>query len=361
MKPIKIIISGGGTGGHLFPALAIAEEIKFRFKDTKILFVGAIGKIEMTKVPEAGHKIIGLWVDGFQRKFSLKNLLFPAKLFFSIIKSLFIIINYKPNLVIGTGGFASGPILFIANLFNIPSLIQEQNSYPGITNKLLSIGAEKIAVAYEGLERYFPKEKIVITGNPIRKSIENSTIDSVKSKKYFNLNIKKGTLVVLGGSLGSKRINQLIAEKLNWFKSLNFQVIWQCGSLYYNKYKNLETADIVIRPYFNEMGNVYAAADFIISRAGAVSISELSCIGKPLILIPSPNVTSNHQLKNAQALSKVNAAVMIKENELDVDFKNKFLSLITNVLEQKILKTNLKKLAKPNATKDIINQIIELQ
>ncbi len=359
MKPIKIIISGGGTGGHLFPALAIAEEIKFRFKDTKILFVGAIGKIEMTKVPEAGYKIIGLWVDGFQRKFTLKNLLFPVKLFFSIIKSLFIIINYKPNLVIGTGGFASGPLLFIANLFNIPSLIQEQNSYPGITNKLLSIGAEKIAVAYEGLERYFPKEKIVITGNPIRKSIENSSIDPVKSKKYFNLNIKKGTLVVLGGSLGSKRINQLIAEKLNWFKSLNFQVIWQCGSLYYEQYKTFSCNDVNISAFINEMDRLYSCADIIISRAGAATLSEISCVAKPAILIPSPNVAENHQFHNAKALENKNAAVVVTEKKLKDDFDIAFKGLLDEKKQKEIIQ-NLRQFAKPNAAKEIVNNIVEL-
>ena len=360
MKQFRLIISGGGTGGHIYPALAIAKGLKKIHSDTDILFVGAKGKMEMEKVPNEGFKIIGLWISGFKRSLSIQNLLFPIKLIFSMFHSFRIIKKFKPDIVIGTGGFASGPILKVAQLLGLPTLIQEQNSYPGVTNRILSKKVDRICVAYKDMERYLPKRKIVITGNPVRESL-TIVKSSSKAKLFFGLNPKIKTLVVMGGSLGSKRINQLIQEQKEFILKSGIQILWQCGSLYYNKYKNLETADIVIRPYFNEMGNVYAAADFIISRAGAVSISELSCIGKPLILIPSPNVTSNHQLKNAQALSKVNAAVMIKENELDVDFKNKFLSLITNVLEQKILKTNLKKLAKHNATEDIIKQIIELQ
>ncbi len=360
MKQFRLIISGGGTGGHIYPALAIAKGLKKIYSDTDILFVGAKGKMEMEKVPNEGFKIIGLWISGFKRSLSIQNLLFPIKLIFSMLHSLRIIKKFKPDIVIGTGGFASGPILKVAQLLGLPTLIQEQNSYPGVTNRILSKKVDRICVAYKDMERYLPKRKIVITGNPIRESLKKGK-SSLKAKLFFGLNPKIKTLVVLGGSLGSKRINQLIQEQKEFILKSGIQILWQCGSLYFNKYKNLEKADIVIRPYFNEMESVYAAADFIISRAGAVSISELSCIGKPLILIPSPNVTSNHQLKNAQALYKLNAAVMIKENELDVDFKNKFLSLITNALEQKILKTNLKKLAKPNATQDIINQIIELQ
>ena len=275
MKTSKIIISGGGTGGHLFPALAIAEELKLRFKDVKILFVGSLGRIEMTKVPAAGYNIIGLWIDGFQRDFSLKNLVFPIKLFFSLIKSLFILLIYKPIIVVGTGGYASGPLIFVANLLKIPSLIQEQNSYPGITNKILSRNVDKIAVAYEGLDRYFPKEKIVFTGNPIRKSIEICCVDALKAKKHFELNPHRQTLVVLGGSLGAKRINNLIAEKLDWFRSLDIQIIWQCGSLYYEKYNGLSCDEVKILAFVNEMDQLYASADFIISRAGAATLSEL--------------------------------------------------------------------------------------
>lgn len=360
MKQFRLIISGGGTGGHIYPALAIAKGLRKKYSDTNILFVGAKGKMEMEKVPMEGFKIIGLWISGFKRSLSIQNLLFPIKTIFSMVHSLKILIKFKPDIVVGTGGFASGPILKVAQLLGLPTLIQEQNSYPGFTNRILSKNANRICVAYKGLERYLPKKKIIITGNPIRQSLTKIKISS-KAKLFFGFNPKMKTLVIIGGSLGSKRINQLIEKQKEFILKSGIQIMWQCGSLYYNEYKNLESKGIVIRPYFDNMENVYAAADFIISRAGAVSISELSCVGKPLILIPSPNVTANHQLKNAKALSEANAAIMIKENELDKDFNKKFLLLTTSISKQKQLKANLKKFAKPFATEDIINQIIELK
>ena len=360
MKQFRLIISGGGTGGHIYPALAIAKGLRKKYSDINILFVGAIGKMEMEKVPKEGFKIIGLWISGFKRSLSIQNLLFPIKTIFSIIHSLRILKKYKPDIVIGTGGFASGPILKVAQLLGLPTLIQEQNSYPGVTNRILSKNANRICVAYQGLERYFPKKNIIITGNPIREKLTKIKIGS-KAKLLFGLNPKMKTLVIIGGSLGSKRINQLIEKQKEFILKSGIQILWQCGSLYYSQYKNLESKEIVIRPYFDKMENVYAAADFIISRAGAVSISELSCVGKPLILIPSPNVTANHQLKNAKALSKANAAIMIRESELDKEFNKKFSLLISNISKQKQLKDNLKKFAKPFATDDIINQIIELK
>mgnify|MGYP001214065040 CR=1 FL=1 len=359
MRTSKIIISGGGTGGHLFPALAIAEELKIRFKDVKILFVGSLGKMEMTKVPAAGYNIIGLWVDGFKRNFSLKNLMFPIKLFFSLIKSLFILLINKPIIVIGTGGYASGPLIFVANILNIPSLIQEQNSYPGITNKILSRSVDKIAVAYEGLERYFPEEKIIVTGNPIRKSIESLCINVSKAKKYFELNPNKQTLVVLGGSLGAKRINNLIAEKLDWFRSFDIQIIWQCGSLYYDKYKELSCDEVKILAFVNEMDQLYSSADFIISRAGAATLSELSCVGKPAILIPSPNVAENHQFHNAMAFANRNAAIVVTEKKLKIDFEASFKKLLNEEKQNEFIE-NIRQFAKPNAAKEIVNHIEEL-
>ncbi len=359
MKKSKIIISGGGTGGHLFPALAIAEELKARFKDVEILFVGSLGRVEMTKVPAAGYNIIGLWVDGFQRNFSLKNLMFPIKLIFSLIKSLFIVMINKPIIVVGTGGYASGPLIFVANLLKIPSLIQEQNSYPGITNKILSRSVDKIAVAYEGLDRYFPKEKIVFTGNPIRKSIETSCVDALKAKKHFELNPNKLTLVVLGGSLGAKRINNLIAEKLDWFLSLDIQIIWQCGSLYYEKYKELSCDEVKILAFVNEMDQLYASADFIISRAGAATLSELSCVGKPAILIPSPNVAENHQFHNAMAFANRNAAEVVTEKNLNMQFEGSFKTLLDEEKQKEFIQ-NLRQFAKPDAAKEIVNHIEKL-
>ena len=359
MKTSKIIISGGGTGGHLFPALAIAEELKVRFKDVEILFVGSLGRVEMTKVPAAGYNIIGLWVDGFQRNFSLKNLMFPIKLIFSLIKSLFIVMINKPIIVVGTGGYASGPLIFVANLLKIPSLIQEQNSYPGITNKILSRSVDKIAVAYEGLDRYFPEEKIVFTGNPIRKSIETCCIDALKAKKHFELNPNKLTLVVLGGSLGAKRINNLIAKKLDWFLSLDIQIIWQCGSLYYEKYKELSCDEVKILAFVNEMDQLYASADFIISRAGAATLSELSCVGKPAILIPSPNVAENHQFHNAMAFANRNAAEVVTEKNLNMQFEGSFMTLLDEEKQKEFIQ-NLRQFAKPDAAKEIVNHIEKL-
>ena len=359
MKKSKIIISGGGTGGHLFPALAIAEELKVRFKDVEILFVGSLGRVEMTKLPSAGYNIIGLWIDGFQRNFSLKNLMFPIKLFFSLIKSLFILMINKPIIVVGTGGFASGPLIFVANLLKIPSLIQEQNSYPGITNKILSKNVDKIAVAYEGLDRYFPKEKIVFTGNPIRKLIETSCVDASKAKKHFELNPHSKTLVVLGGSLGAKRINDLINEKLDWFRSLDIQIIWQCGSLYYEKYKELSCDELKILAFVDEMDQLYASADLIISRAGAATLSELSCVCKPAILIPSPNVAENHQFHNAMAFANRNAAEVVTEKNLNMQFEGSFKTLLDEE-KQKEFTQNLRQFAKPDAAKEIVNHIEKL-
>ena len=358
MKKYKIIISGGGTGGHLFPALAIAEELKLRLKGVKILFVGSLGRIEMTKVPAAGYNIIGLWIDGFQRNFSLKNLMFPIKLFFSLIKSLLILLINKPIIVVGTGGYASGPLIFVANLLKIPSLIQEQNSYPGKTNKMLARGVDKIAVAYEGLERYFPEEKIVITGNPIRKSIETCSVDALKAKRNFELNLYKQTLVVLGGSLGAKRINNLIAEKLDWFISLDIQIIWQCGSLYYDKYKELSCKEVKIIGFVNEIDQLYASADFIISRAGAATLSELSFVAKPAILIPSPNVAENHQFHNAMAFADRNAAIVVTEKNLNTEFEESFMTLLDEEKQKEFIE-NLRLFAKPDAAKEIVNHIEE--
>ena len=358
MKKYNIIISGGGTGGHLFPALAIAEELKLRFKGIKILFVGSSGRIEMTKVPAAGYNIIGLWIDGFQRNFSLKNLLFPIKLFFSLIKSLFILMINKPIIVVGTGGYASGPLIFVANLLKIPSLIQEQNSYPGITNKMLARSVDKIAVAYDGLEQYFPEEKIVVTGNPIRKSIETCSFDALKAKKHFELNLDKQTLVVLGGSLGAKGINNLIAEKLDWFISHDIQIIWQCGSLYYDKYKELSCDEVKVLAFVNEMDQLYASADFIISRAGAATLSELSFVAKPAILIPSPNVAENHQFHNAMAFANRNAAIVVTEKNLNTEFEESFMTLLDQKIQKKFIH-NLRQFAKPDAAKEIVNHIEE--
>jgi len=356
----KFIISGGGTGGHIYPAIAIANELKSRFPKAEFLFVGALDKMEMQKVPQAGYEIKGLWIAGLQRKLTMQNLLFPVKLVSSLLKSRAIIKSFKPDVVIGTGGFASGPLLQMANSLNIPTLIQEQNSYPGITNKLLSKKANKICVAYENLERFFPNEKMILTGNPVRQDL--IAIDSKREEaiQYFNLDSSKKTLLILGGSLGARRVNQLVEKKLDFFASQNVQVIWQCGKFYFEEYKKYNSDSVQVFAFLDRMDLVYAAADFVISRAGASSVSELSIVGKPVLFIPSPNVAEDHQTKNAQSIVDKKGALMIKESELDENFISVFSNLVADENLQKQLSENLKKLAKVNATKDIVDEIIKL-
>jgi UDP-N-acetylglucosamine--N-acetylmuramyl-(pentapeptide) pyrophosphoryl-undecaprenol N-acetylglucosamine transferase len=361
MKKLKFILSGGGTGGHIYPAIAIANELKSRFPDAEFLFVGAQDKMEMQKVPQSGYAIEGLWIAGLQRKLTLQNAMFPLKLVSSLLKSRKIIKKFKPDVVIGTGGFASGPLLQTANTLNIPTVIQEQNSYPGITNKLLSKKANAICVAYENLEQFFPKNKIVFTGNPVRQDILD--IDSKRSEalSYFNLDENKKTLLVIGGSLGARRINQLIAKEIDFLRNNNLQIIWQCGNLYMADYKHFsEVENIQVVSFIDRMDLIYAAADFVISRAGASSVSELCLVGKPTIFIPSPNVAEDHQTKNAKAIVDKNGALLIKESELDEKFESVFNKLIHDENLQKSLSENMKKLAKPNATKDIVEQIVKL-
>ena len=316
MKPYKFILSGGGTGGHIYPAIAIANELKSRFPDAEFLFVGAEDKMEMQKVPQSGYKIIGLWIAGIQRRITFDNALFPIKLLSSLLKARKIIREFKPDVVIGTGGFASGPLLQIAGFAGIPTVIQEQNSYPGITNKLLSKKASKICVAYENLERFFPKEKMILTGNPVRQDV----------------------LLALG-----------------------VQIFWQCGNFYMAEYKIFsEREDVQVVSFIDRMDLIYAAADFVISRAGASSVSELCLVGKPTIFIPSPNVAEDHQTKNGKAIVDKKGALLIKESELEEKFESVFNKLLYDENLQRNLSLNMKKLAKPNATKDIVEEIIKL-
>jgi UDP-N-acetylglucosamine--N-acetylmuramyl-(pentapeptide) pyrophosphoryl-undecaprenol N-acetylglucosamine transferase len=367
MSKYKFILSGGGTGGHIYPAIAIANELKSRFPDAEFLFVGAQDKMEMQKVPQSGYAIEGLWIAGLQRKLTLQNAMFPLKLVNSLWKSRKIIKKFKPDVVIGTGGFASGPLLQVANSLNIPTVIQEQNSYPGITNKLLSKKANAICVAYENLERFFPKDKMVFTGNPVRQDLLNVDNKRQEGIEYFKLNPNKKTLLVLGGSLGARRINQLIEKELDYFKSKDIQVIWQCGKLYFEEYKKYEKLPASnsqlpthVVSFIDRMDLIYAAADFVISRAGASSVSELCLVGKPTIFIPSPNVAEDHQTKNASAIVDKKGAILLKENELDEKFETTFSDLISNENLQKELSQNINKLAKPNATKDIVEEILKL-
>ena len=361
MKSYRVILSGGGTGGHIYPAIAIANEIKARFPKSEILFVGANDKMEMQKVPQAGYAIKGLWIAGIQRRFTLKNILFPIKLVVSVLKSLVIVNKFKPNVVIGTGGFASGPLLLVAAMKGMPTLIQEQNSFPGITNKLLSKKVNKVCVAYEGLDRFFPKDKLILTGNPVRQDLLDLDQKSAEAETFFNLNSNKKTLLILGGSLGARRVNQLVESKLDYFKELDVQLIWQCGKLYaddYNQYSS--NAEVQVHAFLNRMDLAYAAADVVISRAGASSVSELCVVGKPVIFIPSPNVSADHQTKNALAVSEKKAAILISEKQLESSFEIQFSKLIASQSQQKELSKNIKKLALKQATKSIVNEVEKL-
>jgi len=357
MKKLKVIISGGGTGGHIFPAISIAKSLEKKVKFIELLFVGSKNRMEMQKIPEYGYTIKGLWISGFQRSFSLRNLLFPIKLISSLIKSRNIIRDFKPDLVIGTGGFASGPLLYVASKRGIPSVIQEQNSYPGITNRILGRHVNKVCVAYDNMERFFHKKKLILAGNPIRESIINFKDKTHYGKKLFNVDNNKITVLVIGGSLGSKTINESISQNLNLFKKHNLNLIWQTGTSFVNESneytQSLNVGGISSHVFIKEMDLAYAAADIIVSRAGAIAISELCFVGKPIILVPSPNVAENHQTKNAQSLVNKNSALMVK----DVNSKRKLvevlISLSKNKKLQKELISNIKKLAVTDSAEQI--------
>ena len=360
MGSYRFILSGGGTGGHIYPAIAIANELKKRYSDAEFLFVGAKDRMEMEKVPKAGYKIEGLWITGLQRKLTLKNLMFPFKLISSLLKSRKIVSRFRPDAVVGTGGFASGPLLKVASGRGIPCVLQEQNSYAGMTNKLLKDKVAKICVAYDGMEKFFPADKIVKTGNPVRGDLVEMNVSKNEAISFFGLNPNKKTILVLGGSLGARRINQLTAKELDFFKSMNVQLIWQCGKLYIDEYRKYDSESVKVFDFLNKMDFAYSAADYIISRAGAGSVSELCIVGKPTVFIPSPNVAEDHQTKNAQALVSENAALMIKEKDLDDSFETVFSELFQSEERQKELSGNINKLALPEATKHIVDEIEKL-
>ncbi|MBU2995068.1 undecaprenyldiphospho-muramoylpentapeptide beta-N-acetylglucosaminyltransferase [Cellulophaga baltica] len=360
MDNYRFILSGGGTGGHIYPAVAIANELKSRYPDAEFLFVGAKDRMEMEKVPKAGYKIEGLWITGVQRSLTLKNMMFPFKLISSLVKAGGIVNKFKPDVVIGTGGFASGPLLQRASSKGVLCVLQEQNSYAGITNKLLAKKAKKICVAYDKMEQFFPADKIVKTGNPVRGDLVDLNVSKEDALSFFELDTQKPTLLILGGSLGARRVNQLIEKELDFFKQLGIQVIWQCGKLYFEEYKKYNSVSVKVLDFVNKMDFAYTAADIVISRAGAGSVSELCIVGKPVIYIPSPNVAEDHQTKNAQALEEKNAAVLIREKDLDAHFENEFTSLFKSESKQKELSDNSKLMAMPNATKTIVDEIEKL-
>ena len=357
-KHIKVIISGGGTGGHIFPALAIANEIKNRFPDADILFVGAKGRMEMEKIPANGYQVEGLWISGINRKKLWKNITFPFKLLFSILKARKIIRKFKPDFVVGTGGFASGPVLYVAQKNAIPTFIQEQNSYPGITNKLLAKKADRIYTAYDNLDRFFDAGKIVKTGNPVRKELHRLSDDKINALQNFALYPGKKTILSIGGSLGAHPVNEAIKSIVNQIKAHDYQLIWQTGKNDFENYDVYGSKFIKVLPFIANMKDAYAAADLIISRAGAGTISELSIVGKPVILVPSPYVAEDHQSKNAQALVEKNAAIMIQENQLKSDLWKNIQSVFSDPELSEQLCRNIKKIAMPDATKLIVDDIL---
>lgn len=362
MEKVKVIISGGGTGGHIFPAIAIADALKKRRADAEFLFIGAKGRMEMEKVPNAGYVIKGLWISGLQRKISFKNILFPIKVIVSYLKAFFIIRNFKPDVVIGTGGYASGPTLKAATSSKIKTLIQEQNSFPGITNKMLAKKVNKICVAYPETEMWFPKHKLVLTGNPVREDFSKFNNNSAEAKSLFGFSPNSSVVLVVGGSLGALSINRAIYNNAECLVNNDIQLIWQTGNSFYStaieKYSN--TKNIKIFNFINNMAQAYAAADVIVSRAGAIAISELCCVGKPVILIPSPNVAEDHQTKNALALVAKNAAILLKDADASTELHKVLIELLNNDKLKNDLSKNILNMAMPNASESIVNEIVKL-
>lgn len=360
----RIIISGGGTGGHIYPAIAIANTLKALENDIEILFVGAEGRMEMEKVPEAGYKIIGLWISGIQRRLTLDNLSFPFKLISSIWKSFKIIKEFKPNAVVGVGGYASGPLLYAATKKGIPALIQEQNSYAGITNKLLANKVNKVCVAHEKMDRFFPHDKITITGNPVRNDILDISTKRAKALEFFGFNSDKPVLLILGGSLGARTINNTILGGLKELIDADIQILWQTGKFYIDemlaKSSEHDLTNIKILPFIKEMDLAYASGDVVISRAGALSVSELCLTGKPVILVPSPNVAEDHQTKNAEAIVEQDAGIMVKDVDAKGTLIQEALKLIGDTETKIKLSKNIKAIGKPNAANDIVKEILAL-
>lgn len=367
-RTYKFIISGGGTGGHIFPAIAIANGLKRRIPNAEILFIGAKDKMEMTKVPEAGYPIEGLEIMGMKRGLSWANtkhnFKLPFQLFKSMRKAKKIILDYNPDAVIGVGGYASGPTLEVATSLDIPCLIQEQNSFPGVTNKMLSTKVQSICVAYPHLDQYFPKEKIIYTGNPVRLDIINVTSGNQEAYSFFNFSPEKKTIIIIGGSLGALSINNCIKNNLDILLKENIQIIWQTGENYFKNldedFKQKYHENIRILPFIKRMDYAYSIADVIISRAGALAISELCIIGKACILIPFPNAAEDHQTKNAQVLSEQNAAVLIPDHETSKKLIPEITKLIHDEDLQKNMGNNIKHFAMPDAVERIVNEILKL-
>lgn len=357
------MISGGGTGGHIYPAISIAQALKEILQHVDILFVGAKGKMEMEKVPKAGFKIEGLWISGIQRRLSGQNLLFPAKLLSSLLGASRLIREFKPDVVVGVGGYASGPLLYVATKKGIPTLIQEQNSYAGLTNKLLAKSVDKICVAHEGMEKYFPKQKLVVTGNPVRHTIKLNPNRKEEAYKYFELSPEKPVLLVIGGSLGARTLNESTLAGLEKLKENDIQLLWQCGGFYHKEIEERcegKGGTVVLRDFIFQMDFAYGIADVVISRAGALSIAELMLTGKPSILVPSPNVAEDHQTINALALMENDAAEMVKDSEAMDKLVDHAIELLNNKERQETLSKNIHAMAHENAAVDIANEVMSL-
>ena len=357
------MLSGGGTGGHIFPAVAIANKIKEFYPEAEILFVGALGRMEMEKVPASGYKIVGVPIAGLQRKLSLSNLKLPFLLFKSIRQTFKVIADFKPNAVVGTGGYASAPLLYAAGMKKVPYVIQEQNSFAGITNKLLAKKASKICTAYEGMEQFFPHEKIIMTGNPVRKAIEECSGLKQEGIAQFNLQPTLKTILVIGGSLGARTINQAMAAGLQTLVNNGVQVIWQTGKGFFEQAKQAATpfnGKVQVYDFIARMDLAYAAADLVVSRAGASSVSEICLAGLPSILVPSPNVAEDHQTKNAMALVKKNATVLVKDNEADAKLIQETLRVIADGTQLSTIANNAAAMAFKDSAGVIAKEVLKL-
>lgn len=360
----KFIISGGGTGGHIFPAISIANALKKRLPDAEILFVGALGRMEMERVPAAGYPIEGLPISGLDRKNKLRNVNVLWNLLLSLVLARQIIRRFKPDVVIGVGGYASAPTLRAASAFGVPTVLQEQNSYAGVTNKLLAKKAKRICVAYEGMEKFFPKDKIVLTGNPVRQDLFSIAQKTKEAFQFFGLDPKKKTILVVGGSLGARTINQSIIGGLESLAKTDVQIIWQTGKFYIDNARkateSFASPNLLVTDFVSRMDLAYSIADLVVSRAGASSISELCLLAKPVILVPSPNVAEDHQTQNALALVRKDAAIMIRDCDAKEHLVAKALELIINDAELKRLSENILKLAEKNSADRIAEEIIQL-
>jgi len=364
-KKYKILMSGGGTGGHIFPAIAIANGLKAKLENVEILFVGARGRMEMEKVPQAGFPIEGLWISGIQRKLTLKNLAFPFKLLNSLMKARRIVKQFQPDAVVGTGGYASGPLLKAAAAAGFPTLVLEQNSYPGITNRWLGKVVDVICTAYQGMEKYFPASKIVVTGSPVRKNIREMKVTKAEARKFFGLEENRKTLLIIGGSQGARRINEAVAKHVEQLLATGMQIIWQTGkpslemaekSLLNSKFRNR----VVVKDFIYEMDKAYAAADVVVSRAGAIAIAEIIEVNKPAIFIPLPSAAEDHQTHNARALVEKGAAVLLEEKNASRDLFEVISGLMKDEEKKETIKKNLRQFEHGDATEKIVEQVLKL-